>query len=56
MVFALPRNGSTDFNDIFFCKFGRSFSPSYHHRGGAQTGISRFTVDVFVYKWLLLIV
>jgi len=24
-------------------------------RGGAQTGILRFTMQIFVYKWLLLI-
>jgi len=24
--------------------------------GGAQTGIMRFTMDIFVYKWLLLVI
>jgi len=25
-------------------------------RGGAQTGIFRFTMEIFVYKWLLLVI
>jgi len=32
------------------------FDPVDPTRGGVQTGILRFTVDISVYKWLLLVI
>jgi len=49
---------------IFFCVFlskslnglDSKFYPVGSSRGGAQIGILRFTMDIFVYKWLLSVV
>jgi len=59
-------NGLTDFDEIF-CLYlsGWNWSleflddldsqldPVGPTRGGAQTGILRFTMEVFIYKWLV---
>ena len=56
-------NGWTDFDDIFrTCLNGSrddldsQLDPVYATRGGAQTGIFRFKMEIFVYKWLLLVI
>jgi len=60
---ALFRNGSTDFNEIFFVylvgmRIGRKvfFSLLGPTRGGVQTRVLRFTVKMFVYKQLILVI
>jgi len=47
-----------------FCEFLSGFLDCLYSRldqigptrGGSQTGILRFTLEVFVYKWLLLVI
>jgi len=53
-------NGSTGLDDIFcVCLNGSrndldsQLGPVGPIRGGAQTGILRFTMGMFVYKWML---
>jgi len=55
MVFVtkLFQNGLTDPHEIL-CLFSRSLS--IFIQGDAQTGILRFSVDIFVYKWLLSVI
>jgi len=57
-------NGWTDFDDNFRTCLNVSrddldseLDPVYATRGGAQTGILfRFKMEIFVYKWLLLVI
>jgi len=56
------RNGWTDIDEIIcVCLNGfpgwldLQLDPVGPTRGGTQTGILRFTMEIFVYKWLLLV-
>jgi len=56
-------NGWTDFDEILcVCLSGSlddldsQLDPVGPIRGGAQTGNFRFTMDIFVFKWLLLVI
>jgi len=56
-------NSWTDFDEIccvlfewFPGWFRFTIEPVYPTRGGDQIGILRFTMDIFIYKWLLLLV
>jgi len=60
-VVALFRNGSTDFIEVFSVylvgmRIGLKVFFTLPYREGARTGILRFTVDIFDYKWLLLVI
>jgi len=56
-------NGLADFDDIF-CEglsgsldgLDSQLDPVGPTRGGAHTDILKFTMDIFVYKWLLLVI
>jgi len=52
-------NGWTDFDEIF-CECSSSFLDGLDSQldpvGGAQTGNLRFTMEIVVYKWLILVI